>query len=282
MNGFVGEIPKTAWVMDYPIFERIYYDLVAGFDVFGNVIHQVSTRLYMDHLRMQSENLFLGFLPADQREAIRASWYVGATRSSTTAVADRSARSTTARRSSSRDVDPKARAARDAARAARRPAAGPPDLINRCAEPPCDRPGATPTSVAVERELPALAAVQGRPWVPLLPEVVAPARARRDASGRAAISSTRSSTTTRTPTSRSCSARTSGRFPADDTLTVVRGHFGSYPNFFFEVDAAQIAAFVDELLALRSDADLERFVDATASAAPTRASGRCPTGCARI
>ena len=30
-------IPKTAWVMDYPIFERIYYDLVAGYDVFGNV-----------------------------------------------------------------------------------------------------------------------------------------------------------------------------------------------------------------------------------------------------
>ena len=38
VKGFVGEIPKTAWVMDYPIFERIYYDLVAGFDVFGNVV----------------------------------------------------------------------------------------------------------------------------------------------------------------------------------------------------------------------------------------------------
>jgi hypothetical protein len=55
-RGFVGVWPKTAWVMDYPIFERIYYDLVAGFNVFGNVTHQVSTRLYMDHLRMQSED----------------------------------------------------------------------------------------------------------------------------------------------------------------------------------------------------------------------------------
>ena len=36
----------------------------AGFDVFGNVAHQVSTRLYMDHLRMQAELLFLSFLPA--------------------------------------------------------------------------------------------------------------------------------------------------------------------------------------------------------------------------
>ena len=67
--------------MDYPIFERIYYDLVAGFNVYGNALNQVSTRLYMDHLRMQSENLFLSFLPADQREPLRASWYVDATHS---------------------------------------------------------------------------------------------------------------------------------------------------------------------------------------------------------
>ena len=91
VQGFVGETPKTAWVMDYPIFERIYYDLVAGFDIFGNVAHQVSTRLYMDHLRMQSENLFLGFLPADRREEIRASWYVGATRQLDYAVVNRAA-----------------------------------------------------------------------------------------------------------------------------------------------------------------------------------------------
>ena len=42
------------------------------------------------------------------------------------------------------------------------------------------------------------------------------------------------------------------RVPADDTLTVVRGHFGSYPNFFFEVDArAELDAFADELARAR-------------------------------
>jgi hypothetical protein len=50
------------------------------------------------------------------------------------------------------------------------------------------------------------------------------------------------------------------RVPEDDTLSVIRGHFGSYPNFIFEVDAAKLPAFVDALLALRTDADLERFV----------------------
>jgi hypothetical protein len=49
------------------------------------------------------------------------------------------------------------------------------------------------------------------------------------------------------------------RLPADDTLTVVRGHFGSYPNFFFEVKPEEVDALVGELAALASEADLEGF-----------------------
>ncbi len=49
--------------------------------------------------------------------------------------------------------------------------------------------------------------------------------------------------------------------PSDDTMSVVRGHFGSYPNFFFEIDAAQAGAFVAELSAVATDADFEHFVD---------------------
>ncbi|HHQ14275.1 MAG TPA: hypothetical protein ENK16_04560, partial [Chromatiales bacterium] len=37
--GFVGDYPETAWMIDYPLFERIHYLLVAGFDVYGNVGH---------------------------------------------------------------------------------------------------------------------------------------------------------------------------------------------------------------------------------------------------
>jgi hypothetical protein len=32
---FVGAIPKALWVMDYPMLERTYYELVVNFDVFG-------------------------------------------------------------------------------------------------------------------------------------------------------------------------------------------------------------------------------------------------------
>jgi hypothetical protein len=75
--GLVGDYPETAWVIDYPIFERIHYLLVAGFNVYGNLTHQLVTRLYMDFLRMEAENQFLLSLPVARREQIRDSWYQG-------------------------------------------------------------------------------------------------------------------------------------------------------------------------------------------------------------
>ena len=37
VKGLVGDAPKTAWVLGYPLFERIYYLLVAGYDPYGNL-----------------------------------------------------------------------------------------------------------------------------------------------------------------------------------------------------------------------------------------------------
>ena len=67
VKGLVGEPPKTAWVIGYPLFERIYYLLVAGYDVYGNAGHQLNSRLYMDFLRMEGEFNFLVFLPEGAR-----------------------------------------------------------------------------------------------------------------------------------------------------------------------------------------------------------------------
>jgi hypothetical protein len=75
VQGELGNDPKTAWLIDYPLLERIHYLLVAGFDVYGNVGHQLVTRLYMDFLRMEGEMNFLLLLPKEQREDIRRYWY---------------------------------------------------------------------------------------------------------------------------------------------------------------------------------------------------------------
>lgn len=75
VKGLHGKIPKTAWVIDYPLLERIQYLLVTGFDVYGNIGHQLNTRLYMDFLRMEGENNFLSFLPQEKRDELRDYWY---------------------------------------------------------------------------------------------------------------------------------------------------------------------------------------------------------------
>ena len=77
VKGLVGKTPQTAWVLTYPLFERIHYLLVAGYDVYGNVGHQLNSRMYMDFLRMEGEFNFLSFLPNKTREEVRSKWYRG-------------------------------------------------------------------------------------------------------------------------------------------------------------------------------------------------------------
>lgn len=60
-KGVLGGLPRTMWLIDYPHLERIYYALVAGFDVFGNVSHQTNVRRYMDYLRMEGEINFISY-----------------------------------------------------------------------------------------------------------------------------------------------------------------------------------------------------------------------------
>lgn len=76
-RGVLGNLPKTMWVIDYPLLERIYYSLVAGFDIYGTAGHQLGTRLYMDALRIEGESYFLDYMPADIREEMMSSWYIG-------------------------------------------------------------------------------------------------------------------------------------------------------------------------------------------------------------
>jgi len=78
VKGFVGDVPKTAWLIEYPVLERIHYLLVAGFDVYGNAGHQLNSRLYMDFLRMEGEANFLLLLPESARIRERDFWYRGA------------------------------------------------------------------------------------------------------------------------------------------------------------------------------------------------------------
>lgn len=74
-QGLIGNSPKTAWVIGYPLLERIYYLLVAGFDVYGNLTHQLLSRMYMDFLRIEGEMNFVGLLPEAAAKKEIKFWY---------------------------------------------------------------------------------------------------------------------------------------------------------------------------------------------------------------
>jgi len=76
-RGVVGEEPRTMWVIDYPQLERIYYSLVAGYDIFGNITHQTNIRRYMDFLRFEGEASFISYMPKNTRLDMFKSWYIG-------------------------------------------------------------------------------------------------------------------------------------------------------------------------------------------------------------
>ncbi|HSC68314.1 MAG TPA: fatty acid cis/trans isomerase [Cellvibrio sp.] len=74
-KGLIGQPPQTAWVIGYPLLERIHYLLVAGFDVYGNSSHQLLSRLYMDFLRIEGEMNFVGLLPKEAQQKTMEHWY---------------------------------------------------------------------------------------------------------------------------------------------------------------------------------------------------------------
>ena len=49
--------------------------------------------------------------------------------------------------------------------------------------------------------------------------------------------------------------------PEQDTLTIVRGYLGSYPNLIFEVGVNDIDSFTQTLTSVGNAADFENFVD---------------------
>jgi hypothetical protein len=77
LQGLRGGAASSYFVLDYGLFERLVYNLVVGYDVFGNLDHKVHTRVYMGMIRREAEDNFLLFLPPHERERLRGQWYQG-------------------------------------------------------------------------------------------------------------------------------------------------------------------------------------------------------------
>lgn len=242
VTGFEGAIPKTAWVIDFPLFERIYYDLVAGFDVFGNVEHQLTTRMYMDNLRREGERMFLYFLPADRRDALHDSWYKGPLASLLDLWKESPIDDTTPTGIRFQTDRPKTEFLTRLLAIA--PRLWPQnDPINRCAGDAC----ADRTSIAGHlRGL----SEQPAPWAKFMPDVSVLVVGDGGKSHVFTIAHDMAHSNVAFIFNEDLR-----REPEQDELTVVKGQFSSYPNFIFRMSAEEVPDFVTGVRAIRSQKD---------------------------
>jgi hypothetical protein len=237
----VGESPKTAWVIGYPLLERIHYLLVANYDVYGNLGHQLNSRLYMDFLRMEGEFNFLTLLPQAQRAATRDQWYRGDSLDTREQVYGGPA-TTLAVESAIRyrTSDPK-RELLDMLRDKLAPVLSTRYDIDRRVAPPLRAP------------IHELERVQGASlqWLPESALLVVETPA-----GDTTFSLLRN--TAHASVSDLLGEHRELR-PDEDTLTVVPGVIGSYPNAFYRVPAAELPALTAAIRQLRSEGDYAAF-----------------------
>jgi len=76
-KGGLGDLPKTMWVLDYPLLERICATMVTGYSPYGPAERRMAARVRMDGLRQEAETQFLDFLPQEQRRNSLQYWYGG-------------------------------------------------------------------------------------------------------------------------------------------------------------------------------------------------------------
>jgi len=237
VKGLVGGEPKTAWVIDYPLLERIHYLLVAGYDVYGNVGLQLFSRLYMDFLRIGAEFNFLYFLPPDARTVALDNWYRGAEKTIAEFV-------TESQHLFNQDTgieytggDPK-HELYEHLKARIGPALSQQYSLDHDAVPS-----------DVRTDLSRLAGAHGIAvsWLPELSMLTIVT-----AQGPQTFTLIHNDGHTNVA---SMFGEQKRRVPEEDTLTVVPGFLGAYPNEFFKVQQSDLPRFVDEVTRLADEAN---------------------------
>ena len=253
-QGLEGNYPETAWIIDYPLIERIHYLLVAGFNVYGNVGHQLNTRLYMDFLRMEGEMMFLGFMPAKDRRWIRDSWYQGLQKKVHKEFQAPMDWIDAEMVNGYRSGDPQREFYQHLEKHLGK-MAGPVDYINRCDVNECQ--SLPPKEeLDIDMAMRELVSVYGE-ITKVFPDVsfirVLGDDGKEDLAYSLILNKAYKNIS-------SMLDDEDQRDRSSDTLTVVKGLEGSYPNFFFVVDRKDLEHFVTTFKAIRDRNDYERFV----------------------
>jgi hypothetical protein len=261
LKGFVGGSPKTGWVMDYPILERVHYLLVAGFDVYGKAGHQLSTRLYMDFLRIEAELEFLTFLPAKDRVKLHRSWYRG-TSDTDDLLKGLSKLGLKAHESpiKFKTDNVKSEFFGMLSQHLEKAQGNQGDYINRCQEAPelCQSLGWHDRVSSVDKALSELSGIGGK-RTNFFPNVTF-LRVKVDGSVKNDMVYTIIRNKSYLNVS-SLMASEDIRVPEEDSIDVVSGFVGAYPNFFIQIDKEEVDDFVEQYKAIKSFENYHSLID---------------------
>ena len=243
VRGLVGEPPKTAWLLDYSLLERIYYLLVAGYDVYGNLAHNLMSRVYMDFLRMEGEANFLSFLPTDARVDTLSRWYREATKESLDHMRALIAEPALESEIPYRGADPQQELFA---------------MLEKRLSPVLDTrlSLATVTDAGLRGELERLAHLRGQN-LGLLPELSY--LIIRDPQGVARYFTLVKDTGHLNVTH--LLLEQNELAPEDNGLTIVPGLIGAYPNALFRLGQEELPEFTGAVASLESEDDYRRLVD---------------------
>lgn len=256
-NGWIGDYPETAWLLGYTTLERIHYLLVAGFDVYGNVGHQLNTRLYMDFLRTEGEGVFLAFLPVEKRRQLLNEWYKGIRES------NRDDGGNTlwnyAELINGYKTDDEQRELYQAIEKHLGALAGDGDYINRCANNQCARPD-DKKILRADTAMCASRTINGK-LVQYAPEIIfmRVLIGGKPENDRAYTLIYNKAYNTVSSMLDEVTMDTQRDF-ALDTHTVVPWVEGAYPSFFFVVKLDEIEAAIEQYNVISNRTDYEAFV----------------------
>ena len=243
-KGLIGSPPETTWVITYSILERIHYLLVAGFDIYGNVSHQILSRLQMDFLRIEAESNFLFLLPEETRSEQRQKWY----RETDQACAAYVELASTHNIIESDVIYQTANHKQELY-----------ELIKQRMSPILSQTRSLEQleDPLVVENLRRLTKFYGS-HTGFLPELSVIRVISDQPDEDQLVSITRNNGRTNIT---SLFAEGKRLLPEENTVTVARGVVGSYPNVFMRVQSADIGNFVDQVLAMRTSMDYELLLD---------------------
>jgi hypothetical protein len=241
-RGLLGQPPKTAWIIDYSLLERIHYLLVAGYDVFGNVSEQLNTRLYMDFLRMEGESNFLLMLPESARKKALDIWYQGASKETLRYLAGPVFPKNWEPRIAYKTDDPKLELF---------------SMLEGRLKPvlPIQQTLAGISNPQLLVQLERLQKLVGKPVTFLPPVAFLQIQGDSESHWLSLVHNDDYSNLT------SALKQQKNRLPEGDTLTPVPGFIGAYPNAFYTVKESGMEAFVDAVSALATESDYSAFLD---------------------